>query len=358
MKSPAFTLPKDDLQASQPSFHSAVSDITSRCIHPLFYSGHTFHRPNHKIAVHKSTSTASPHIKTHDSQDLDDKMADRAPTLASSPTSALPRKATFEDGHIDDEEENTNSLISPSQPGSSADCQQTSPQNRSHQSSSLFNRPDYASQIIWETFNDASDPMPYGYSGTFGGIRWARSTVEDYCPCGTTSAHYLTCGHTIVSNEPCGTNCKTGKYCVQPFNCPECHKIVRDVYENKLTDGERAKIEYYRAKAPEHSVTLAVEFVTRHMSLSKGNVTETLLAIIIPEFVGRPCLYYGPTPGPPSTLAEEFRSHHDSLQRKRREFLGEMKEHLPKTLEKRKCMAEESSDIAADDSNKRPRVML
>jgi hypothetical protein len=209
-----------------------------------------------------------------------------------------------------------------------------------HLPTAQYIRPDYAAQVIFEEFNDPNDPMPEGYAGTLGGIRYGHSAVEDYCRCGTGGGHFLSCGHTIVAvNEACGTNCKTALHEVQPFNCPQCHDIVNDVLKNGLTMEERAKIDFYYTRRDGISFALAVEYVTKHLPATQRNIAETVFGIMSPGY-GRQCLAVPVEARKPLTLAEMHQEHHNILEEKTRARWAEEKLGPLNTPEKRKASEE------------------
>jgi hypothetical protein len=200
-------------------------------------------------------------------------------------------------------------------------------------------RPDHASKMIIEDFNDPNDPMPKGYVGTIGGIRYCHSTVEDYCPCGTGGGHYLTCGHMVVGEEACGQNCKTGAHANLPFNCPQCLDIVNDVLQNKLTKEEQAKIEFHRSTKDSLAVAVSIEYIAKHMPTTEGNIAETVLAIMVPQY-GRKCRAVLADATKPQTIADLFQEHHSSLEQKTRARLTQEKLGPLNTHGKRKDFAQ------------------
>jgi hypothetical protein len=196
-------------------------------------------------------------------------------------------------------------------------------------------RPDYASKMIAEEFNDPNDPMPKGYVGTIGDIRYCHSAVEDYCPCGTGGGHYLTCGHMVVGEEACGQNCKTGAPAKLPFNCPRCLDVVNGILQNKLTKDEQAKIEFHRSIKDTLAVAVSIEYIAKHLPTAKGNIAETVLAIMVPQY-GRECRAVLADAGEPQTIADLFQEHHSSLEQKTRARLAQEKLGSLNTHDKRK----------------------
>jgi hypothetical protein len=199
-----------------------------------------------------------------------------------------------------------------------------------------YTRPDYAAQVVFGKFDDPNDPMPEGYAGTFGNIWYGHSATEDYMPCGTGGGHFLTCGHVVVDdNEVCGTSCKIEMHEVRPFNCPQCHDIVKDILNNSLTIEERARIDFHRTKNDGLSIALAVEYVTKRLPAVQRNITKTLFGIMSPQY-GRKCLTVPVESKKPSNLAEMFQEEHSTMEEKIRTRLAEEKFGPLKTAEKRK----------------------
>jgi hypothetical protein len=224
------------------------------------------------------------------------------------------------------------------------------PQQARHRPAPHYTRPDFASQVIMEEFNNLNDPMPKGYIGTFGGHRFCATTVEDYCPCGTYKTHYLNCGHTVIDTSTCGdsvcgANCKTGLNAEQPFNCTQCRNIIDDIFDKKLTVAEREHIRFYRDKSDALTIALLVEYITKHMPNTKGNIAETVVSIVMQQ--GRTCIASICQEEAPRTLADMFREREEALRRETRAFMDKLE--LNKQ-EKRKNFCNESDIKGTEDT--------
>jgi hypothetical protein len=261
-----------------------------------------------------------------------------APRAAPSPAASRPITANHA-GRATVQDEYSRSSDSSSAEDERPKLQPKRQRERRRLPSAQYTRPNYAAQVVFEEFNNPNDPMPEGYAGTLGGIRYGHSAVEDYCPCGIGGGHFLTCGHIIVAvNEACGTNCKTASHEVQPFNCPQGHGIVNDILKNDLTMEERAKIDYHYTRRDGISFALAVEYVTKNLPVAQRNITETVCGIMSPGY-GRECLAVPVGAKKPSTLAE-MHQHHSILEEKTRVRLAEEKLGPLKTSEKRRASEE------------------
>jgi hypothetical protein len=204
--------------------------------------------------------------------------------------------------------------------------------------SAPYTRPDNAARVTFEEFNGPNEPMPVGYPGTLGSLRFGHTAVEDYMPCGTGGSHFLTCGHAIVAignDKTCGTNCKNEVHEVQPFNCPQCHDVVKEILNNSLTVEEKAKIGLFRTGEDGLSLALAVEYVTKRTPIAQRNITETVAGIISPQY-GRACRTVPAGAKKPSNLAEMFREEHSTMEEKTRARWAEAKSGSLNTPEKRK----------------------
>jgi hypothetical protein len=206
-------------------------------------------------------------------------------------------------------------------------------------------RPNLASEVVTEEFDNPEVPKPKGYLGTIAGARICASTVEDYCPCGTGGGHYLVCGHNVVSDSGdtiCGSNCKTGLHTAEPFICPNCHVVVKHILDNKLSPEENASIAFHFARqdAQNLAIMLSVEYVSKYTPTKKGNVASTLLSIALPQY-GRACLSVPNEPIETTTLASMFQEYHDILEQNSRAREAEINNSPLNTHEKRKVMTEE-----------------
>lgn len=213
------------------------------------------------------------------------------------------------------------------------------------ETSGLYMRPDYASEVIIEEFPDPAYPMPKGYYGTWRGVRMQVSTAEGYCECGLGGGHYLICGHTVVSKEPCGSNCKTLQHDNEAFKCQSCGDLVKDILLNKLTAEETAKLTPAKEKNASLFLALAVEAVTRRMPTAKVNIAETVMGPT--QDYSRASLLYATVeyPNEPKNFSEMFQYHHESMQNKTRKIIAQMNMDENATREKRKDMGETSSDV-------------
>ncbi|KAF2827902.1 hypothetical protein CC86DRAFT_454645 [Ophiobolus disseminans] len=206
----------------------------------------------------------------------------------------------------------------------------------------LYVRPDHASEFVVEEFKDSEDPMPKGYWETWRGYRMGYSTVEDYCVCGVGGGHFLVCGHQVISKEPCGTNCKIAHHEYAGFKCEQCIETVSGIFENKLTQEEKDNIALFQHNRTEAAyVGLCVEAVMKHMPLAKGNITESVMSIVMKDY-GRESLAYKTVddPNEPKTLADAFRYHHERGQAKTREIIAEHDLGSLNTLGKGKAVDE------------------
>jgi hypothetical protein len=256
-----------------------------------------------------------------------------------------PYQATVEDEQ--DEQSSATLSSTPNSNDSRPRLQPKSPKDCHREAPGLYVRPNYASEVVIEEFNDPNDPMPKGYWGTWRGYRMGYSTVEDYCPCGLGGGHFLVCGHTVISKEPCGANCKTAQHEHEAFKCEQCNEIVQDIFENKLTQEEKDKIKLFHKKNDALYLALCVEAVTKHIPIAKGNIAETVLSFVMENY-GRASLAYRTVedPNEPNTLADTFRDFHESGQRKTREIMAQYNLGSLNTHEKRKDV-----DDTADTQN-------
>jgi hypothetical protein len=194
----------------------------------------------------------------------------------------------------------------------------------------------------WEAFPDPNDPIPKGYMGTVGSIRMTQELRSESHTCGTDGGHVLICGHWVLSNEPCGANCRTEDHSQQPFFCTQCRDIVIDVYNTKVTDAEQARIAFAQTQNDLIYVALCVEYITKHLAGVTSNVTQTIINMVSPNPTGRDCL-------PMSWMQEEdslearyakFCVEKEGVKHKEQEIRTEM-EHGPlNTHGKRKSNAE------------------
>jgi hypothetical protein len=225
-----------------------------------------------------------------------------------------------------------------------------------------YTRPDSSSQIVFEVFKDPNDPMPKGYMGTIGGARICRSTVEDYCPCGTGGGHYLICGHTVVGDAACGANCKSGPRDEQPFNCPQCRDIVNAIFKNKLTYEERSTVELHHKKKDVLAIPLCIEYISKYLSAANGNIAATVVGMLTAQY-GRECQAVPEEKAETKTLAEMFAEHHSTLEQSTRAKLAEDKLGPMNAPQKRKnkvVQVDNSEEVtpSADDVNKKQKRTL
>jgi hypothetical protein len=237
--------------------------------------------------------------------------------------------------HATTKDESSDSPKSPSKKGDRPKLQPKHPKDIHRKPTKPYMRPHPASQVVFEVFKDPNDPKPKGYMGTVGGARICRSTVEDYCPCGTGGGHYLLCGHTVVGDAACGANCKSGPHDQQPFNCPKCREIVHTIFENKLTKEERANVEHHYKKKDVLAIPLCVEYITKYIPTAHGNIAETVVGMLTSQY-GRECQAVPDDTSKPQTLAEMFEEHHNALEQKTRAKLAENKLGPLNTPKKRK----------------------
>lgn len=188
--------------------------------------------------------------------------------------------------------------------------------------------------------HDFSDP------NTTGGVRFHHSTVEDYCPCGTGGGHYLSCGHTIVGDVTCGSNCKGNATEEEPFNCPQCQDMVKDILKNKFTKEQKEKVKSLRAKNDLLAIPMAVEYSTRHLPSSKGNISQTVMSLLTKGY-GRECRDV-PREPQPKTLAGLYEEHQGALEQKTRTRLAEDKLDPFNKHQKRKVTTD-SIDVPASE---------
>ena len=341
---PSSTFSPDSAQASHTIFRPPQGDIGPRRVHPLFGANiRATYQPFNKIAMAQpptfgATASADSGQKSTSSPDVNSfPMTDTpSPWVPTSPTSlpnnaSVPGKnahppvqnqATVEDDH-EEETASSNASSEPSNPNR-ARLAPKRPQDchRNSASTSPYIFPDYASQVVWETFSD-EDPEPKGYMGTMGGMRWCRSLPEDYSPCGSGGGHYLICGHEVISQEPCGANCKTAQHHIQAFDCSRCRDLAWEILNNKLTEEEQAKVDFFRQSGHPLAIALCVEYISKYLPTRPGNITETVMCILNKNY-GRECLAYITVPGEnaPKTLVEMFRNSHDRMEEKTREHLA------------------------------------
>lgn len=210
-----------------------------------------------------------------------------------------------------------------------------------------YTRPDRASEVVFEEFDDPTDPKPHGYIGTMGGVRFTHSTVEDYCPCGHGGGHYLSCGHTVVGAEACGSNCKAGTDFEQPFNCPRCQDMVKAVLKTEFTQEQKEKVNSLKRMKDPLAIPVAVEYITKYLPLAKGNLAPTVLSLLEPGY-GRECLDVPSESSEQKTIAQLFAEHQSTLEQKTRarlakDNLGPLNKH-----EKRKASGPTPDSPATD----------
>jgi hypothetical protein len=225
-----------------------------------------------------------------------------------------------------------------------------------------YTRPDNSSQIVFEIFKDPNNPMPKGYIGTVGGARVCRSTVEDYCPCGTGGGHYLICGHTVVGDAACGANCKSGPCEEQPFNCPQCRDIVNAIFKDKLTHEERSSVELHHKKKDVLAIPLCIEYISKYLSAANANIAATVVGMLTSQY-GRACQAVPEEKAETKTLAEMFAEHHSTLEQNTRTRLAEDKLGPLNAPQKRKNKDEEvdkseETTSSIDDLNKKQKRKL
>jgi hypothetical protein len=370
-----------EIPTTQTNFRAPKGHLgTTRFAPVLHYSG-ALHRPLNNIAaphtpilkayfIHKncdSTSTSS------EPEDIE--MLDAAPVFLQNPTppatppktrdtsrsrqsSASPSRhhqPTVEDENKEAEAPGLGSPSTPNIGDHRPKAQMKISDNRNKETTGFYMRPDYASQVIMENFPDPDDPMPNGYWGTFGGHRMCVSTVEEYCTCGKGGGHYLICGHTVISNDPCGANCKTPQHEHEAFKCEQCETVIRDILSSKLTPQEQAKLEIFREKNVAFCIALAVEVVAKHMPTAKGNVAQTVTSIVMENY-GRTCRAYTTVDDPdePKNMADMFAQHHESGQRRDGDIRAKMDQEPLVAHEKRK--ESDGTQDDAQDSAKAPDV--
>lgn len=182
--------------------------------------------------------------------------------------------------------------------------------------------------------------------------------VEDYCPCGLGGGHFLVCGHTVVSKEPCGTNCKTPQPEHAAFKCEQCEEIVRDVCNMKLTQAEKDKINLvWQQRNQTLFIALCVEAVTRHLPNTKGNIAETVICMYMKDF-GRPSMAYRTVhePNNAETHDDLFATRKECSQAKTQEPAAEINSKVEAAEDPNAQL--DVSKGAQEPSNTTPRPLL
>ncbi|KAH7406903.1 hypothetical protein DE146DRAFT_408336 [Phaeosphaeria sp. MPI-PUGE-AT-0046c] len=229
-------------------------------------------------------------------------------------------------------------------------------------STTAYVRTHRAAEVVFEDFSDSNDPEPHGYMGTVGGVRFTQSTVEDYCPCGTGGGHYLSCGHTVVGNATCGSNCKVDATKEQPFNCPQCQQTVKDIFKNKFTNEQKEKVNSLHAKKDVLTIPVAVEYATKYLPSAKGNTAQTVMSLLAPGY-GRECRDVTRKPQQPKTLAELYEEHHSTLEQNTRAHLAENKlgplnKHIKRKATSRSANAPGTEDEVTPVTSKKQKEKL
>lgn len=226
--------------------------------------------------------------------------------------------------------------------------------------------PDFGAHIVIEKFDGPGDTKPKGYMGTVAGARIFASTVEDYCACGTGGGHWLICGHEIVSNKgdtACGANCKTGLHAAEPFNCPQCRDTMANIIETKITPAEKASVKFHMSLNISLGISLAVEYVSKHLPTVKGNIAQTLMSIAEPRY-GRACQIVPAAVEEPKNFAEIYEEHREDIQQKARARqveadIGQLTTHDKRKAASTKMVSEPPAVTAvADTANKKQKHKL
>lgn len=175
---------------------------------------------------------------------------------------------------------------------------------------SLKSKLDYVSEIVMEQPTE-DYPLPNGYIGTWRGIRFVQPSLKLFGSCGIEPhLHKLTCGHWISSPLPCGRNCHTPIVTNEPFPCTECHDLVADILNTKLTPTEKQKLAHAKTGYHTFYIALAVEYVTKHAHPhTSGNLTETVIDILSTNNTTNHPLQpsQGPVEPPRISLAQSLR---------------------------------------------------
>lgn len=214
--------------------------------------------------------------------------------------------------------------------------------------------PNFGAHIVIEKFDGPGDTAPKGYLGTVAGAHVLASKVEDCCPCRTGGVHWLICGHEIVSNKgdtACGANCKTGLHAAEPFNCPQCRDTVTNIIETKIAPAEKASVNFHMSLNASLGISLAVEYVWKHLPAVKGNIAQTLMSIAVPQY-GRAFQIVPAAVEEPKNLAEIFEEHREDVQQKARARQVEVDIGPLTTHDKRKAAADEQHEEASPSTRK------
>ncbi|CAO2652334.1 Nn.00g006170.m01.CDS01 [Neocucurbitaria sp. VM-36] len=180
---------------------------------------------------------------------------------------------------------------------------------------------DFVSEIVYELSSE-DNPLPAGYLGTFRGSRWYLPDYNACLECGLAGEHRLICGHWVKSDEPCGVNCKSAKLDHAPFICPTCRDIVQDIFTNKLTDAERAKLCGLKGKDDVFMVGCCVEYATKRAPELGVNITETVLSLLRKGY-GRVCeASAGPPPVEHPPFEQVIRDIQEKQEQKERDKIA------------------------------------
>jgi hypothetical protein len=139
----------------------------------------------------------------------------------------------------------------------------------------------------------------------------------------------------VVGEEACGQNRKTGAPPKLPFNCSQCHDIVNDILQNKLPKEEQARIEFLRSQNDSLAIAVSIEYIAKLLPTAEGNIAETVLAIMVPQY-GRECRAVLVDASEPPMITDLFQEHHGNLEQKTRARLAQEKLGALNMHEKRK----------------------
>ncbi|KAL1801113.1 hypothetical protein ACET3X_001455 [Alternaria dauci] len=223
------------------------------------------------------------------------------------------------------------------------------PQDRQRRSNTPQPKKNWVDEIEIEEDTPEND-LPIGYLGTFRGSRHFIPEYPGMLPCSHNTKHLLLCGHWVSSSEPCGSNCQRQSHTEEPFNCPTCQDLIR----NLLTGPTLSAVESTRLRNLKEKgdtilfLSCCVEQVVRAVPEIKTGVTEAVAGLLLVGH-GRQCeSAENPDPEGMETIEWVVRDMQERTERKQRERIA--RENSLNTHEKRKSY-EEAMNLSVNASN-------